>query len=384
MTDRLDERSARILLNMCPEVGPARFRTILERFGTIADALDRPAKEWEALEEWGPSLGRRLHQSCEKTRALLDQELDEIERTDTRILLMTDPDYPSMLKSLTDAPPVLYVRGQFKTRDAWAVAVVGTRNPSPYGTAVAERLAREMAEAGVTSVSGLARGIDTVAHSIALKCGGRTFGVLGSGLSKVYPPENRILSEKIAEQGAVFSEFSMKTPPDKGHFPRRNRIISGLSLAVIVVEADETSGALITARLAGEQGRDVFAVPGSVFSKKSLGPHRLIKQGGRLLENFSDVLDEITAFKQLLSQTSRAKPAGRSAPVELSADASGLLPHLSIDPVSADHLTVKSGLKPARLSAVLLELEMSGMIRNLPGGLYMRTERSMAEGVLPI
>lgn len=375
MTAPNDERTARLLFNLIPDLGPVRFQNFLERFGSATEALRASSEDWARVDGMTVPQAEKFHRLCrQEVPRRLEEELALLERLRARVLISTDGDFPESLKSLNDAPIVLYMKGDRRPVDSLAVAVVGTRHPTDYGRAAAERLSRELAQAGVTIVSGLARGIDTAVHATVLKNKGRTIGVLGSGLDRFYPPENKPLMEKMAAQGAVLSEFSLTTPPDRGHFPRRNRLISGLALAVVVVEADETSGALITARLAGEQGRDVFAVPGSVFSKGSRGPHRLIRQGARLVEGAEDILDEIQVFRNLIRPV-RPAPAADQA---LSGLEDRLLKHISLDPVGMDDLSVRSGLSPASLSSVLLGLELKGLVKSLPGKNYVRSESGLA------
>ncbi|MBI4395981.1 MAG: DNA-protecting protein DprA [Elusimicrobia bacterium] len=368
-----DERSARQWLNLIPEMGPVRFRKLHEYFGSAVSALDASPSDWAHVEGFTPSLSQKLHPSALDMEGSLEAEEKLLTALKARVLISTDEEFPEGLKTLTDAPFVLYIKGTWRVLDNLSVAIVGTRRPTDYGRAAAERLARELAQAGVTVVSGLARGIDTAAHTAALKNKGRTVGVLGSGLNQFYPPENKALLEKMSEQGAVLSEFPLNTRPDRGHFPRRNRIISGLSLAVVVAEADEVSGALITARLAAEQGRDVFAVPGSVFSRGSRGPHRLLRQGARLAESAEDIMEEIGVFQDLI----RAPRPTSARASSLSPQEESLLAQMSLEPAGMDDLSVRSGFSAASISALLLTLELKGLIRALPGKSYVRTEQAM-------
>ncbi len=370
-----DERSARLLLNLAAPMEAAAFGKIIARFGSAAAALAAPAAAWAETEGVDPALAHRLRRAVQEALPRLEEEKTLLQQAAARAIISTDEEFPEGLKSLPDAPPVLYVKGDLRPRDAFAVALVGTRRPTPYGRAVAERMGRELAEAGITVVSGLARGIDTAAHAGALRGGGRTVGVLGGGLERFYPPENKFLADRMAAQGAVLSEFPLTYPSLPVNFPRRNRIISGLSLAVAVVEADQISGALITARLAAEQGRDVFAVPGPVFSKVSRGPHKLIKDGARLVESVEDILEEIEVFRGLIRQRARAaaKPSGGP----LSPSEARLLSHITLEPVGLDQLSARTGLAPAEVSAALLSLELKGLVRTLPGKSVARTETGL-------
>jgi DNA processing protein len=371
--DLLDERSARTLFNLVPGVTALRFRSLVDRFGSATAALNAPPEDWAGVDGLPGRVAEALYDDCRKAVGRLAEELAAVEKLGARVIMAEDDEFPEGLKPLADAPIVLYIRGEYKPVDSMAVALVGSRTPTDYGRTVAERLARELTQAGVTIVSGLARGIDTASHAAVVKSGGRTIGVLGSGFNRFYPGENRALADRMAQRGAVISEFPLATEPDRGNFPRRNRVISGLSLAVVVVEADEQSGALITARLAAEQGRDVFAVPGSVFSKMSKGPHRLIRQGARVVETAEDILDEIEVFRSL----SRPKPAPAAEAEPLDPTESRILGQLSLDPVTADALSAKTGLAASALSPALLHLELKGLVRALPGQNYVKSERGL-------
>jgi DNA processing protein len=280
-------------------------------------------------------------------------------------------EYPASLKTLYDYPPVIYVRGGLIAKDALAVAVVGTRRNTVYGKTVCERIAGELACMGITVVSGLARGIDTFAHRCALDNGGRTVAVLGNGLLHHYPPENRKLEDDIVRRGAVISEFPLDAKPDKQNFPRRNRIISGLSLGVVVIEAGSESGALITASSALEQGKDVFAVPGSIFSKYSAGPHFLIKQGAKLVESVEDVISEINLLSGLAGNS--GKDASAAVNGNEPVGTTGVLyGNIGFEPVHIDVLASILKMPVEQLSLDLLELVMAGKISELPGKMYMR------------
>src|SRR5262249_49060748 len=246
-----------------------------------------------------------------------ETELNKIARVGVRLVTRSDPEYPVHLTHLHDPPPFLYVRGSFVSEDLIAIAIVGSRFASSYGKGVARDLARGLAEKGVTIVSGLARGIDAEAHRAALAAGGRTIAVLGSGLDIIYPSEHRTLAVEIPPSGALISEFSLGSKPDAVHFPYRNRVISGLTLGTVVVEATENSGSLITARCALEQNREVFAVPGNVTAHRSRGPHRLIKEGAKLVENIEDVLNEIAPTLSKVTEAQSVTPTVRLEPQEI-------------------------------------------------------------------
>ena len=344
-------------------VGPARVKTLLEECGT-------PAAAWAA----GPSVwwreGRR--QPRQAPPVSMDQELALIERHRVRLLTLDASDYPEVLRTLPDPPSVLYVRGTLLPEDAAAVALVGSRLASPHGVTTAERLGRELGARGLTVVSGLARGIDAAGHRGALIAGGRTIAVLGSGLARMFPAEHEDLAGRIAAQGAVISEFPMTMEPFKENFPRRNRIISGLSLGVVVVEAAAHSGALITAGFALEQGREVFAVPGPAGATTSRGTHQLLRDGAHLAESADDVLEVLrpalaTCVAGFSASQAVTTPAPRLTPAEAPVYA-----RLSTDPVGVDWLAAHTGAPMAQLLPVLLGLELKGLVRQVPGQQFVR------------
>ncbi len=284
------------------------------------------------------------------------------------ILRLQDAGYPKALRATFDPPPVLYVRGEIVREDVQAVAVVGSRHASAYGLSAAEAIARDLAFAGVTVVSGLAVGIDSAAHRGALAAGGRTIAVLGCGIDVAYPRRNQKLACEIAEQGAVVSEFCPGTPPEAWRFPRRNRIVAGLSLGVVVVEAGEKSGSLITARLGLEAGRDVFAVPGEIGLARTRGTHRLLREGAKLVECGADVLEEAAPW--LLPASASGQPGSPGG--EPSAEARAVLDAFDGAVVHVDRLIARSGLGAARTLEILLDLELRGAVRHHPGMLYSR------------
>ncbi len=363
------DRRARILLSYCPAVGPVRFRRLEEAFGSAAAALEAGPGEWKGLEGFTRDSADALAKDLPRAEALWEKEFPSLEKAGVRPVTPSDADFPGVLNSLDDRPFILYIHGEWRPVDALAVAVVGSRRPTAYGRAAAERFARELASAGVTVVSGLARGIDGVAHEAVLKGRGRTVGVLGGGMGRFYPSEHRSLAARMAAQGAVVTEHPWSTEPVPLNFPRRNRIIAGLSLGVVVVEADVRSGALITARLAAEQGRDVFAVPGSIFSAMSRGPHRLLKEGARPVEDAEDVLDALEVFRDLVRHRVQEAPA---ALPPISGAEGRLLKNLSLDPVGADVLARATEMAPGALASALLNLELKGLIKSLPGRTYVR------------
>jgi DNA processing protein len=288
---------------------------------------------------------------------------DWLQDDDNHVVTLADGDYPQALLNIPDPPLLLYVKGNLGLLNQRALAVVGSRNATPQGLHNAEAFARSLSDAGLCIISGMAHGIDAAAHRGALQGQGRSIGVVGTGLDKVYPAANRDLAHMLAAQGALISEFPLGTPPLAANFPRRNRIISGMSIGCLVVEASLQSGSLITARLALEQGRDVFAIPGSIHAPQSKGCHALLKQGAKLVETAQDILEELGDLPVTMGNSS---PAGTE-------DAEpALLEHLGFDPVNLDTLSVRCGLTVGQLSAMLLTLELEGRISTLPGGLYQR------------
>ncbi len=304
----MTERERLIRLNLIPGLGSTWLRRVLDAF----DGLDRlwaaDVTELQRVAGISPQAAERLA-AARQDDARLSRELALAERCGAAIVTLADAAYPKRLRTIPDPPLALYVRGALAAADETAVAVVGSRRASPYGLQCAERLSEELALRGISVVSGLALGIDGAAHRGALRSGGRTLAVLGSGMSRLYPPQHERLASRVAEQGAVLSEYPLETDPLPHHFPRRNRLISGLSLGVVVVEASGRSGALITADMALEQGREVFAVPGPMTSVTSEGTHRLLKQGARLVTSVEDVLDELRLRPQAVG-ASEAGVAG--------------------------------------------------------------------------
>jgi DNA processing protein len=343
-------------------VGPAKVRALLDHFGDLDTAWHADASAWREA-----GLDRRSIENLLAARARinLDQEVERVQKAGARILIWSDPDYPPLLKNLPDAPPVLYVKGELCGADReWTVAIVGTRRATAYGRQVAEMLATDLARNGITIVSGLARGIDAYAHEAALKAGGRTLGVLACGIDQVYPPEHAKLAERMRQHGALLTETPCGSPPEGGNFPARNRIISGLSLGTIVVEAPETSGALITADRALEQGREVFAVPGSILARSSHGTNYLLKEGATLVTSAQDVLEALNL--KMVTAHSEARAVIAEDPTE-----ARLLALLSHEPAHIDYLVQTSGLPVAQVSSTLALMELKGSVRQIAGMQYV-------------
>ena len=315
---------------------------------------------------------------CEAATRDITKALAAMEERTIRLVLETDSDYPGALRSIADPPLYLFVRGTVETRDETAVAIVGTRHATEYGRSVAGKLAAELSHRGITVVSGLARGIDSAAHHGALEAGGRTFAVCGCGLDINYPVENKNLATQIVQSGATLSEFPPTVQPESWHFPARNRIISGLSLGVIVVEAGERSGALITSDFALEQGREVFAVPGNIFKQQSRGAHALIKQGATLIESADDIITALNnralPFAQLEQAATTKKSETPTVRPDLSAVENRVYLALEADPRHIDDLAAAAKMGAAEVNSTLVMLELKGIARRLPGGMFARAE----------
>lgn len=360
-----------IALRSVRGVGNVTYRELLERFATPHAALYAPVA---ALVEAGihPIVAQAI--TAFDQWKIVDLEVQKLIQKGVRLVTRNEGDYPVNLTHLHDPPPFLYVRGTLLPEDRIAIAIVGSRAASTYGRTMTQTLARGLAERGVTVVSGLARGIDAEAHRTTLTTGGRTIAVLGSGVDVIYPGEHRGLAEEITKSGAVVSEFSLGSKPEAIHFPYRNRVISGLTLGTVVVEATEKSGSLITARCAVEQNREVFAVPGNVTTGRHCGPHRLIKEGAKLVEDVDDILSEIAPTLVVTPQPSLAAPA-----ITLEPDEERMVGVLDSEPVHVDMLIIKSGLNAARVLEILLGLELKGVVTQLPGTHFALTSIGLSQ-----
>lgn len=372
----MSHRSLRpwLVLRAIPGVGDAILLKLVQAFGAPDAVL---SASQSALEELGcrPPLVEAIRRGpASDAIRELDKELDQLQRRKVTVLTYLDTQYPAPLRTIPDPPPLLYVQGSLLETDRHAVAIVGTRKVSAAGRILAEELARDLAEMGFTIVSGLARGVDAAAHRGALVGKGRTLAVMGCGLDRTYPADHRQLRETIEQHGAVLSELPLGAAPHGYHFPRRNRIISGLSMGVVVTEAAIESGSLITARLAGEQGREVFAVPGFVKAEQSRGPNSLIKDGARLVESAKDILEELLPQLDPAFRARLAEGAGTVAQpkVPFSLDETLVYDALSVLPQPVDEVIRRSGLPAAQVAAILLSLELKNCIRQLPGNEYVR------------
>ena len=353
-------------------IGPVLFRQLVTHFGTPGRALQASSDELRGLPGIDAKRAQAIRQAARTPLANGWQA--RLRRLRVTIRTYRDRTYPQRLLSIYDFPPVLYLRGTIRPADELAVAVVGSRQASPYGRRITRRLVAGLSRCGVTVVSGLARGIDTEAHRAALECGGRTIAVLGSGIDVIYPRENRALSERIAGRGAVVSELAPGTTPEPGFFPRRNRIISGLSLGVVIVEARRRSGALITARCAADQGREVYAVPGPVDQPGSLGPHLLIQDGAKLVTGVEDIFEEIPQLRR--AARAAEEKAGSAPGIALTAPERQLFEIITEDPAAVDDLIGQLQWEPSRLLAVLFSLEVKGLVRQLAGKRFIRIDHS--------
>lgn len=372
-----DDLTTWVALKSVEGVGSVAFRNLLAVYGSPRRVFEAALPDLEQAAGLNHKTARNIKdfRGWEQARA----ELAKAEREGVSIITCEDPAYPERLRRIYDPPPLLYIKGSLDTADI-PVAVVGSRNASPYGRYVTEKLSRELAQRGATVVSGLARGIDTCAHRGALAARGRTIAVMGCGIDVIYPPENRKLHGEIASNGAVVTEFAFGTEPDRPHFPARNRIISGLSLGVLIVEAGEKSGSLITARCALEQNREVFAVPGSIDLPGSRGTNRLLRQGAKLVETVEDILEEIlpqlerpnvTEERFALTNSAQQDRPGREA---LTDNESRLLGFITEKPQDADTLIKRTGLAAAEALSLLLSLELKGYIVQLPGKRFILKE----------
>ena len=369
------ELQAWLRLTLTPGIGNTTARKLLAAFGSAEAIFDQSSANLQQL--GSDRLAGVLSAEPKNLAAQLHTTLDWLQGAgDRRIATLGDPAYPSALLDIEDPPLMLYMLGTLASHTdtaiqtiATSLAIVGSRNPTPQGESNARQFARALAGAGICVVSGLALGIDGAAHDGALLGGGATIAVVGTGLDRVYPKKHLALAHRIASGGMMISEFPLGTPPLTGNFPKRNRIISGLSRATLVVEAALRSGSLITARLAAEQGKDVFAIPGSIHSPQSRGCHALIKQGAKLVEVAQDVLEELQGWPSVPNHCS-ASQAGTDAGAPDADDP--LVTALGFDAVSLDALQARTGIDTARLQAQLLELELSGNVARLPGGLFQR------------
>lgn len=367
----IDPKAYWVGFNLVKGIGAARLRALLQHFGDVETAWNAPAQELRLA-----GLGPKVIETFQQVRSSvsLERVWERMQAQGIQVFTWEDETYPRRLKEIDQPPPVLYLRGSLLPEDEWAVAIVGTRGITSYGRQVCAEIAGGLAHRGVAVVSGLARGVDAEAHKAALTAGGRTLAVLGSGVDQIYPPEHRQLAERIISGGALISDYAPGTPPDGINFPPRNRIISGMSLAVIVVEAGDHSGALITAEFAAEQGREVFAVPGNITAPKSVGCNRLVQQGARpylKLEDVLETLDLASVQAQRVARTVLPKDEVESR----------LLAVLSKEPLHVDEIRAQVDMPIEKVSATLALMELKGMVRQV-GGMQYVADREEAEGYI--
>ena len=392
-----------IHLNLIPGIGNHTIRRLLAAFGSAEKSVAATSEELAQIDGLTPDVRQQLIDG--RSRAPLAQELELIDQHQCHIVTINDDTYPSLLKQIDDPPVLLYIIGEFPLQNAPSIAIVGSRSPTEYGKTTSQQLSYQLAERGITVVSGFARGIDTCVHRGALEAGGRTIAVFGCGLSIIYPETNRALTTEIIESGALVSEFPMTMPPRGNNFPRRNRVISGLTLGTLVVEASERSGSLITARHAAEQGREVFAVPGQIFSGMSRGTHSLINQGATLINSVDDLLDalpqdytKVLAGESLeparqptsrpnrdLTRSDKAAPPQstekRSSPTsqpkaevapDLTSDEQVVLSAMKDDSIHIDEIMRVTQLPIGKVSSLLVILELKGIVHQLPGKQFVK------------
>lgn len=348
---------------MVPSVGAIRLKKILIYF-------ESPEKAWQAnkIELKKAELEDSVINEIIEARKIIDpdKEFNKLGKENINIITLTDASYPARLKEIYDAPPILYIKGEIKPEDKLAIAVVGSRKISSYGRQATSRFTSELAQNGITIISGLAYGVDTLAHETALQANGRTIAVLGSGLNtqNIYPPINQKLAEKIIENGAVLSEYPFGTPATPQNFPARNRIVSGLSLGVLIIEAAEKSGALITAEHALSQNREIFAVPGSIYNPNSVGPNNLIKKGAKLVLTCQDIFEELNLDTTTMATSAKANPETKEEKI--------IYALLSNESTHIDKIMILSKLDAATANATLTIMEINGLVKNLGGMNYIK------------
>ena len=360
----MDDRFYWLALNSIPGFGPVLIKALLDQFGDPKRVFEASRRELARVDGVGEQLAEVIKET--DVRGKVHRELKLIGKVKASIVTIRDQSYPNNLRQIYDSPPLLYVRGSLQPRDDLAISMVGSRLASNYGRMITEKIAGDLASQGVTMVSGMARGIDSAAHRGALSVGGRTIAVLGCGVDIVYPPENRHLFEEIVAHGAVISEFPMSTPPEGMNFPRRNRIISGLSLGVVIVQASARSGSLITARLALEQNRDVFAVPGNIGMVGSQGTNRLIKQGAKLIESAEDILEEV------LPRFRHQGLEFEDRDLSLEEEEERVFCLLEDEPIHIDSIIAQTGMNASCVSTILLQLELKGLVQQLSGKRFVK------------
>jgi DNA processing protein len=350
-------------------IGPGRTRNLLSKFHNLENILSADFNSLQEVDGISSNLAKRIRAGLNRfaeVESEVGKELETLEKLNTSLITIWDKEYPALLKKIYDPPLIIYIKGKLAESDNFSIAIVGTRLPTNYGKIQAEKIASELSAQNITIISGMARGIDSTAHTVALKNGGRTIAVIGSGMDVIYPPENKKLFDEIAEKGAVISEFKPGTKPDAQNFPRRNRIISGLSLGCIVIETGVNGGAMQTASLALDQGREVFAVPGNLGIRQSEGTNLLIQKGeAKLISSAEDVLIELDLkLKPLLGENSPKHSA------ELNLFEEKIVNALTSEPVQIDNIASLTGLSTSDCLVHLLSLEFKGLVKQLPGKMF--------------
>ena len=365
----MDDKRYWIGFNLIKGIGAVRLQALIQHFGDLELAWNASPEDL-AEAGLGKKVIERIIQASEEVD--LGKLWEKIESQGINILTWQDESYPGRLKEIDQPPPVLYIRGEYLPDDLFAVAIVGTRRATAYGRQITEEISSFLAANGITVISGLARGVDAIAHQSTLKAGGRTIAVLGSGVDMIYPPEHRGLAEQMMERGAVISDYALGTPPDASNFPPRNRIISGLSLAVVVIEAGETSGALITAEFAAEQGREVFAVPGSILAPQSKGTNKLIQRGALPLLSMNDLMQALD-----LTRVGEQKAARKVIPADETE--ARLMNVLGSEPLHVDEIRNQAELPIEKVSATLALMELKGMVRQVGGMNYVAVREEQSD-----
>jgi DNA processing protein len=365
-----------LALTQIPGIGANRIRALVTHFGDTQSIINASVREIAACDGFSKKLASvivHFYRSSQYEQAVKysERQLSRLNKSEGKIVSLWEKSYPELLKKIYDPPPFIFYKGTLQETDRYSIAIVGTRNPSEYGISITEKFCEQLSHMGITVVSGLARGIDTVAHTSVVKAGGRTLSVIGSGIDVIYPPENRSLFEKITKNGAVISEYEMGAKPDAVNFPKRNRIISGLTLGTIIVETDIGGGAMITANTALDQNREVFALPGNVNSKKSKGCNMLIREGrAKLVECVDDVINEmVIGLKPILKLTSHRE--SKPLPPINSAE-KNIFDLLSENPLHIDEIAERSKMSISDVLVNLLNLEFKGIVKQLPAKMFVR------------
>ena len=366
----MDDLHGLLKLSQVPGVGSNRLRSLVSHFKSASAVFNASPRELIKV----PGIEDRTALSIVRFKdggRFADEQLNQLKKSGGRIVTFWDTEYPEQLKRIYDPPPYLYMLGGFAREDKFSIAIVGTRSPSNYGKLLAEKFTSELAALGLTIVSGLARGIDTITHTSALKSGSRTLAVIGSGIDLIYPPENKKLAERIASQGALLSEFEMGAKPDAEHFHRRNRIISGISQGTLVIETDVDGGAMITARVALDQNREVFAIPGPITEKRSAGCNVLIKRGeAKLVQTIDDILDELSSkLRPILKMSEKHE---RTRATELTLFEKKIYDALEEETLHIDAIATRATVTTSDALVQLLSLEFKGLVKQLPGKMFVR------------